>query len=102
MWDNTRTTVSEDQYMDDSFAGAILCDFENIISCATLFFAGFVNEATNFAESHGGGGSNNDLPWRDKDDEDQIWMAKCLRAAYHMMRPKGGYKARKKPSGYRR
>lgn len=102
VWDNTRTTVSEDQYMDESFAGAILCDFENIISCATLFFAGFMNEATNFAESNGGGGSKNDLPWRDKDDEDQIWMAKCLRAAYHMMRPKGGYKARKKPSGYRR
>lgn len=102
VWDNTRTTVPEDQYMDDSFAGAMLCDFENIISCATLLFAGFVSEATNFAESNGGGGSNNDLPWRNKDDDDQMWMVKCMKAAYHMMRPKGGYKAKRKPSGYRR
>jgi len=102
VWDNTRTTVPEDEYMDDSFAGAMLCDFENIISCATLLFANFVSEATNFAESNGGGGSKSDLPWRDKDDDDQMWMIKCLRSAYRMMRPKSGYKAKRKTPGYRR
>lgn len=100
VWENTHTTVPEDQYMDDSFAGAMLCDVDNIISCATLLFIGYVSEATNFAESNGGGGSKNDLPWRDKDDDDQMWMIKCLRSAYQMMRPKGGYKAKRRSSGY--
>lgn len=102
VWENTRTTVSEDQYMDDSFAGAMLCDFANIVSCATLLFAGFIDEATNFAESNGGGGSKSDLPWRDKDDDERLWMLKCMNAAYHLMRPKGGYKTRRSASGYRR
>lgn len=102
VWANTRTTIPEDQYMDDSFAGAMLCDFTDIVSCATLLFAGLVNEATNFAESNGGGGSTNDLPWRDKDDDDRLWMQKCMKAAHHLMRPKGGYKTKRSASGYRR
>ena len=37
--------------------------------CATMLFLGMVDDATTFAESHGGGGGGSDLKWGRDEDE---------------------------------
>lgn len=36
---------------------------EDILKCAGMLFAGYVDGAMTFAEGHGGGGGGSDLPW---------------------------------------
>jgi len=42
----------------------------------------------------GGGGSQSDLPWRDKDDDDLQWARRCARAATRRLgkKPRTGLK----------
>lgn len=68
-----------------------------IVKCAGYLFAGYVDGATQFAQSHGGGGTSNDLPWGRKDDEDDLlWARRCLFHAAKMMRPRGGKSVKRK------
>lgn len=68
-----------------------------IVKCAGYLFAGSVDGAIQFAQSHGGGGSSSDLPWGRKDDEDDIlWARRCLFHAAKMMRPRGGRSVKRK------
>lgn len=70
---------------------------EEILKCAGLLFAGYVDGATTFAEGHGGGGGGSDLPWGRKDDEDDLlWARRCLFRAAKMMRPSGGKSVKRK------
>lgn len=70
---------------------------EDILKCAGMLFAGYVDGATTFAEGHGGGGGGSDLPWGRKDDEDDlIWARRCLFRAAKMMRPAGGKSVKRK------
>lgn len=63
---------------------------EDIIKCATFLYANLVDQATNFAKGHGGGGGGSDLPWGRKDDEDdRAWARRCLMMAHRMMKPGG-------------
>ncbi len=63
---------------------------EDIIKCATFLYANLVDQATNFAKGHGGGGGGSDLPWGRKDDEDdRAWARRCLMMAHRMMKPSG-------------
>ena len=63
---------------------------DKIIYCAMYLYIGYVNEATNFAESQGGGGSDT-KDWRREKDEDEIeWIRRCLRQATRMMKPRKG------------
>ena len=90
------TPSALDDYMDKSFAGAALSAPAKVFKCGLLLFLGFVNDATTFAESNGGGGcSQSDLPWRDRDEEDAAYMRRCMFCAQKMMKPKGGYKVKK-------
>lgn len=43
---------------DDSFAMDFINYGDKIIYCAMYLYVGYINEATNFAESQGGGGSD--------------------------------------------
>ena len=71
--------------MDKSFAGAALSAPAKVFKCGLLLFLGFVNDATTFAESNGGGGcSQSDLPWRDRDEEDAAYMRRCMFCAQKM------------------
>ena len=68
----------------DVFDGSLLQAFaENgteVMYCATLLFLGYVDDATTFAEGHGGG-----------DDEDErAWARRCMMKAARMMRPSSG------------
>lgn len=94
-----RTNTDEDEIINDSFMGAVKENPNEVVTTAIYLFLNMVNEATNFAQTHGGGGDTSQLPWRDKNDDDNAWFRKCLTAAAHMMKPKqqragysGGFK----------
>ncbi len=83
------------------FEGSLLKDVaergEDIFKCAIYLFANYVDLATTFAESHGGGGGDNDLPWgRKEDEDDRAWARRCLMRACRMMKPSGGKSVRRK------
>ena len=53
--------------------------------CFTMY-GGYVNEATNFAESQGGGGSDTKDWGREKDEDEIEWIKRCLRQATRMVK----------------
>lgn len=82
------------------FDGSLLQAFaENgtdVMYCATLLFLGYVDDATTFAEGHGGGGSSSDLKWgRDDDEDERAWARRCMAKAARMMRPSSGKKKKR-------
>ena len=60
---------------------------------AVALFVGLL-ETPNVATGSGGGGSQSDLPWRDKDEDDLQWARRCARAASRLLgkKPKTGLK----------
>lgn len=82
-----RTSTVEDEIIEDSFMGAVKESPNEVVTTAIYLFLNMVNEATNFAQTHGGGGDTSHLPWRDKEDDDNKWFRKCLFAAAKMMKP---------------
>ena len=62
-----------------------------VLGLSTLLFLGYVDDATTFAEGHGGGGSSSDLKWgRDDDEDERAWARRCMMKAARMMRPSSG------------
>ena len=62
----------------------------NIVTCAALLFMGMVDQATTFAENKGGGGGHSSGDWgRDKDEDNQRWIRRCLARSRQMMTPSG-------------
>ena len=60
--------------------------FSHTAKAAALLFANFINEATNFAENCGGGGTSPSSDWgRDKDEDDLEWARRCARMAHDMI-----------------
>ena len=53
-------------------------------------YVGYINEATNFAESQGGGGSDTKDWGREKDEDEIEWIRRCLRQATKMVKPRKG------------
>lgn len=67
-----------------------------VMHCATMLFLGMVDDATTFAETHGGGGTKSDLKWgRDDDEDNRAWALRCMRMANRMMRPAIGKKPKR-------
>lgn len=60
-----------------------------IVNCAMLLFAGYIDGAIQFAQgSGGGGGSTSDLKWgRDPGEDDRKFAFRCMMQAHRMMRP---------------
>lgn len=60
---------------------------------AVAIFVGLL-DTPNVATGGGGGGSQSDLPWRDKDEDDLQWARRCARAASRLLgkKPKTGLK----------
>ena len=55
-----------------------------------------VDDATTFAETHGGGSGGSDLKWgRDEDEDNRAWALRCMRMASRMMRPAIGKKPKR-------
>ena len=58
---------------------------ENIINCALLLALEYIHEATNYAESCGGGGNPSSGWGRDKDDDDERWWMRCITQSVTMI-----------------
>ena len=83
------TSIHDSSLFDDSFAMDFINYGDKIIYCAMYLYVGYINEATNFAESQGGGGGGGDIKdWGRENDVDEIeWIRRCLRQATKIMKP---------------
>ncbi|WP_299336988.1 MobV family relaxase [uncultured Prevotella sp.] len=84
------TSIHDSSLFDDSFAMDFINYGDKIIYCAMYLYVGYVNEATNFAESQGGGGSDAKDWGREKDEDEIEWIRRCLRQATRMVKPRKG------------
>lgn len=85
----------------DVFDGTLLKDLaesgDKIMHCALLLFAGYVDQATTFAEGSGGGGSSNQMKWgRDDDEDDLAWARRCMIMAHKMIKASPNNKKNKR------
>lgn len=66
---------------------------QELTDMAVALFIGLL-ETPNVATGGGGGGSQSDLPWRDKDEDDLQWARRCARATTRTLgkNPKTGLK----------
>lgn len=82
--------------LDDSILMDVAEKGNHIVSCAMLLFAGYVDQATEFAKGHGGGGSSPSSGWgRDPRDDDREWARRCAMMATRMMRSGSGRKIKR-------
>lgn len=81
------TSIHDSSLFDDSFAMDFINYGDKIIYCAMYLYVGYINEATNFAESQGGGDSDTKDWGREKDEDEIEWIRRCLRQATKMMKP---------------
>lgn len=87
---------SEQVAFDGSLLQSLIEQGSEVMHCATLLFLGMVNDATTFAETHGGGGGKSDLKWgRDEDEDNRAWARRCMMMASRMMRPASGKKQKR-------
>ena len=74
--------------IDGDFLTAIAEQPNEILKCAMYLFLGYLNGASQFAQSCGGGGGDSSLPWGRKEDEDDRRFAyRCMMQAHRMMKP---------------
>lgn len=82
--------------LDNTLAKEFALRFNDIVRCAILLSVGLVDQATTFAEGHGGGGGGSNMPWGRKEDEDErAWLMRCLMQGARMMHPRGSQKKRR-------
>ena len=67
-----------------------MCDmrFKDVLGTAVKMFIEGINGATSITQSGGGGGSNSELPWRDKDEDIFNFARRCMRFAHSKHYPK--------------
>ena len=74
---------------DNSLINELAERSSEVMHCATLLFLNLIDDATTFAESNGGGGTQSDLKWgRNEDEDDRNWARRCMAMASKMMKPK--------------
>lgn len=73
---------------DGEFLTAIAEQPNEILKCAMYLFLGYLDGATQFAQSCGGGGTSSDLPWgRNPDEDDRRFAYRCMMQAHKMLKP---------------
>ena len=74
--------------IDGDFITAIAEQPNEILKCAMYLFLGYLDGASQFAQSCGGGGTSSDLPWeRNPDEDDRRFAYRCMMQAHKMLRP---------------
>ena len=78
---------------NDEFDYRFVSNCQELTDMAVAIFVGLL-ETPNVATGGGGGGSQSDLPWRDRDENDLQWARRCARAASRSLgkKPKTGLK----------
>ena len=79
--------------LDNEFDYRQVANSNELSNMAMAIFVGLL-EAQQAPTSGGGGGSQSDLPWRDKDEDDLKWLKRCMNAAVRHLgkKPKTGMK----------
>lgn len=73
---------------DGEFLMAMAEKPNEILKCAMYLFAGYLDGATQFAQSCGGEGTSSDLPWgRNPDEDDRRFAYRCMMQAHKMLKP---------------
>ena len=86
-----RMCAEDQQLFDSTLLSELAEDGNKVVTVGLQLMAGYVDEATQFAQAHGGGGGSSNMPWgRDPDDDDRQWARRCLAMARKMMRPASG------------
>lgn len=86
---------ADKEVFDDTVLQDFSEDGKNLFTCTLLLMTGMIDKATDFAQTHGGGGgSDSKLPWRgrDKDEDDIAWARRCAMHARSMLKPPSGTK----------
>lgn len=74
--------------LNGEFLTAIAEQPNEILKCAMYLFLGYLDGATQFAQSCGGGGTSSDLPWgRNPEEDDRRFAYRCMMQAHRMMKP---------------
>ena len=74
--------------IDGDFLTAIAERPNEILKCAMYLFLGYLDGASQFAQSCGGGGTSSDLPWgRNPDEDDRRFAYRCMMHAHKMLKP---------------
>lgn len=78
---------------DDEFDYRFISNAQELTDMAVSIFVGLL-AAQDVNVGSGGGGSQSDLPWRDKDDDELKWARKCALAASRSLgkKPKTGFR----------
>jgi len=78
---------------NDEFDYRFIANCQELTDMAVAIFVGLI-DTPNVTTDGGGGGSQSDLPWRDKDEDDLQWARRCARAASRSLgkKPKIGLK----------
>lgn len=78
---------------NDEFDYRHTANSRELTDMAVAIFVGLI-ETPNVSFGGGGGGSQSDLPWRNKDEDDLLWARRCARAAGRLLgkKPKTGLK----------
>ena len=81
-------TQSQQDILETSGFNDLAENSGHVVNVAMLLALRYVNEATNYAESCGGGGSHPSSGWeKDKDEDDEHWWRRCIAQAAAMVRP---------------
>ena len=79
-----------ERMLDGSYIETMAECADNAVAVAATLYFGFIKEAIDFAESHGGGGTTPDSGWgREKDEDDEAYKRRCCIMGRAMMRPAG-------------
>ena len=80
-------------FFDNEFDYRFISNAQELTDMAVSIFVGLI-AAQDVNVGGGGGSSQSDLPWRDKDDDDMKWARKCALAANRSLgkKPKNGYR----------
>ena len=70
--------MAEDTFIDDrnNFR------WKDVLSTGLRVFIAGIDGATGVAQVSGGGGTSNDMPWRDKDEDFLDWARRAMRYAH--------------------
>ena len=90
---HTLTPEQRSQF-DGTLLEELASNGNRVITTGMLLLCGTIDDATTFAETHGGGGSSTEGWGRDPKEDDREWTRRCLAQARKMMRPSSGKKKR--------
>lgn len=80
--------MAEDTFIDDrnNFR------WKDVLSTGLRVFIAGIDGATGVAQVSGGGGTSNDMPWRDKDEDFLDWARRAMRYAHAKHYPSNRFK----------